>query len=245
MSYQLRSFSHRRRVLAGGYTSKVLDTGPIAYWPLDEAAGAAAHCEVNSAQNGTYTGVTLAHDNTGPFGTPAPLFDGTNDDVDIYTAALDAVFDGREGTMMIWEKVFNAAVWADNVYRWAMMLGEDLNNRLQLLKGSGAESNELRITYKAGGVALGCTTAVTPTAWYHHALSWSKTADEAKAYYNGSQYDDTQTGLGTWSGGLSVNYSCIGMFGHSNGFHWKGWLAHAVVWDRVLTQAELTALANP
>ncbi|NIV37784.1 MAG: hypothetical protein GWN58_52745, partial [Anaerolineae bacterium] len=41
-----------RRMLAGGYIGKVLGTGPIAYWPLNEGSGASAHCEINPAQNG-------------------------------------------------------------------------------------------------------------------------------------------------------------------------------------------------
>ena len=64
--------STRRALLggSGGYNEKVLRTGPIAYWPQDETSGTVARCLVNPAQNGTYTGVTLANDLTGRSGRP-------------------------------------------------------------------------------------------------------------------------------------------------------------------------------
>ena len=115
--HQIRSFSHRRRILGGSYADKVLSYGPIAYWPLWETAGASAACLVNPAQSGTAVGVTWANDATGAFGTAAPFFDGANDDINIYTAALAAAFSGHVGSLMVWCRVANAGVWTDGAAR--------------------------------------------------------------------------------------------------------------------------------
>ncbi|GAI14148.1 unnamed protein product, partial [marine sediment metagenome] len=83
---------------AGGvlaYDDKVLGMDPIAYWPLSETSGLVANCLVNPAQNGVYTGVTLGQPGIGD-GNTAPYFDGTNDYVDVLTAAFIAAYNGSE-----------------------------------------------------------------------------------------------------------------------------------------------------
>jgi len=57
------------------YANKVAgyNPAPIAYWILGEAAGAAAACQINAAQDGAYTAVTLGQAGIGD-GSTAALF---------------------------------------------------------------------------------------------------------------------------------------------------------------------------
>ena len=237
----LASKSHRRRIGARGFAAKVLSHAPYAYWPLDEAAGSVVHCLVDPANNGTYTGVTLANDATGPFGTAAPFFDGANDYAIANSAALIAAFDGTEGSMMVWAKVANAGVWTDTVSRETLYLVTDGNNFIQSRKDGGA--NLQRNRYRAGGIVSAANTACSNTAWVQWVLTWSLSADEMKAFINGAQWGATQTGLGTWAGALGAVY--IGASSAAPGNVYHGWLAHAALWDRALPAAAILDLANP
>ena len=248
MSVQVKSLSHRRRILGGTYNKRVLKTWPIAYWPLNEGGGTNAACLVNPAQNGTAVGVTWANDNTGPFGTPAPYFDGANDYVNIYSAAFDAAFSGATGSALIWCKVANVGVWTDTASRKALILYSDADNNYWLEKNS--VNNRARWGGAAGaGAALILKNAVSTTGWVCLAVTWSDgaNADQFKAFWNGTQEGATSAALNNWGGvGLDNGTTNIGCLSNAVPSQpWHGWLAHAAVWDRALTQAEITALANP
>jgi hypothetical protein len=244
MATQIRSLSHRRRILGGSYAAKVLDLGPIAYWPLDEASGSVAACRVNSAQNGTYTGVTLANDATGPFGTPAPYFDGTNDYVNIYSATLSGAFDRDTGSLAQWIKVYNVGVWTDGSARTTLYLRDDASNYFSLSKPINSRFYWLRRA-AATNQAM-AKNGIAETDWIHVALTWDQTAEELKAYYNGVQEGATQSGLLAWTGGgLNNTQAAIGAGSTVPASVWHGYLAHPALWDRVLPAASIAALANP
>lgn len=236
-----RSLSHRRRIMAPSYSRKILATAPIAYWPLDEVAGSVARCLVNPAQNGAVTGVTWAHDNTGPFGTPAPYFDGANDYIEICTAAFQAAFNGPVGSMMIWMKVFNAAVWTDGIGHFALSAYIDNNNRVGLTKSS-VDNTTGGYAIAGAGTASLSHSPYTNTDWFHNLITWSdaNNDDEAKGYIDGVQEEPTSNAMNAWAGGaLNATRTLIGSYTDvpSNPFY--GWLAHAAFWDRVLTAEEV------
>lgn len=227
---------------AGGYAQKVLSTSPIAYWPLDETSGSNARCMVNPAQDGTYTGVTLANNSTGPFGTPAPYFDGANDHCDIYSAALAAAFNGSEGSAVMWARVANAGVWTDGTHDYVLQLYVDADNAVFMRKTD--VNNSLLWRYEAGAVVESRTTAGhSDTDWIHMGITWSKTNDEVRPYKNGVQEGATMDTLGNWAGALSAVNCYIGAWAGLN--QWHGWLAHCAVWNRALGAGEIADLANP
>lgn len=244
MTTQIRSLSHRRRI-RGSFLDTVLSTGPIAYWPLDESAGTTARCLVNSAQNGTYTGVTLANDSSGPFRTSAPYFDGTNDYIDVGTATLFGAFDGQEGSFMCWERVANAGVWTDGLTHYAVHLYDDGNNLMRLTVG--AANNQIGYAYTAGGTSESQSTGgLSMTGWYQRVITWSLSAGangEVHYYRDGAADGAADTALGAFVGPLVL--AVIGAFNVVPGNPWHGWLAHCAIWDRPLTASEIVDLANP
>jgi hypothetical protein len=220
----------------GDYSKAVLGLGPLAYWPLNETSGTAA-VDLVGAHNGTYTGVDLAQSQP-PF--TAPLFDGTNDYCNIYSAWLTSNFTGQEGALAYWAKVSGAGVWADGKNRYAVTLYVDANNTVQTRKSSA--ENTANLLYQAGGTVKQINISTTTTAWAHYAMTWSKTADQMIVYYNGAQSGATQTGLGTFEGGPSAISSTIGSYSVAPVLVFSGWLAHAALWNRALTATEVANL---
>lgn len=230
------------------YADKMLGYGPIAYWPLWETAGVTVTDLVNSpAQDGTYTGVTLA-DTLGPDGVNyAPLFDGANDYANIYSVALNAAFNHSEGSLAMWLKVFNVGVWTDGTFKIAVQLGT-LNAAEYarfLLRSEGAF---IDMQYKAGGVEDFVRYFTSRVDWFHVVMTWSVSSGptgELKIYIDGTQSGATQQTLGTWVGALDPGYVNIGSINHGPSAPWYGWLAHCAVWDTPLTAPQIADLAIP
>lgn len=225
------------------YDKKVLGYNPDAYWPLWEASGGVAQCLVNSAQNGAYTGVTLG-DTTTPWGDPAPFFDGVNDFVDIYSATFDGVFDGADGSLMIWNKVYNAGVWTDGQTHNILRFEVDGSNTIYPQYSNAA--NTMNVPYKAGVATVWVTHApISSVDWLHWGFTWSASSDEVKLYLNGIQVGGTQNGLGVWSGGPLMNTrTVIGAATTDPVLQFYGWEAHCAVWaGTVLTQPQFADLA--
>jgi hypothetical protein len=227
------------------YEDKVLSYGPIAYWPLHEAYGTVGHCLVNNAQNGTAardfstmtTGVGIGDGNT------APLFDATNDYVDVHSATVAAAFDGALGSLIIHGRI-PAAAWIDSTIRYLVRFRADANNRLSILKT--ATNNQLNMFYRAGGTtdSVADVSLAGSTDWFCAAITWSKAAEEVKAYINGVQVGTTQVALGVWAGALDATASIIGAGTTGPVSLFSGHLAHCSLFDKVLSDVEIADLAG-
>ena len=179
------------------YADRVLALSPIAYWPLWEASGTVAHCLVNPAQNGTYTGVTLA-DTTTPWGDNAPLFDGVNDKVDIFSAALAAAFDGTSGSITAWFKVAELANWTDGSQNFIFNT-EDAPAAEYLRIYKNNNNNRFSYRYTAGGGGEGHDkNSITTIAWTNVGMTWSDANDQVCYFWNGEPEGTIDTGLNTW-----------------------------------------------
>lgn len=231
--------------LVGGdltYANRVAATNPIAYWVQGEAAGLTAVDQILSPQqDGTYTGVTLGQPGIGD-GNTCPLYDGANDYTDIHTATFQGRFNGAEGSMMVWARMSGAGVWVDGLNHYAMHLYADAANYVRIVKD--AANNRLRWYYGAGGVAESVTlNGVNTLDWMQLGITWSASADEVRAFYNGVQTGLTQTVLGVWAGNLVAGYTLVGAYRVLPlTFVWNGYLAHAAVWDTAIAPAEFADL---
>ena len=229
------------------YHERILALDPIAYWLLNERSGTIAYDWVSGrsvgAQNGTYARDTSVM-GTGPGigdGSIAPLYNGAADYTNIYSASLSAAFNCDEGTLLAWGRVA-AGTWTDGTRRDAVTLLTDGNNYIIVRKA--AANNTLEWLYVAGGVVeyvgLG---GLSSTSFFSFGLSWSASADEVRAYYNGAQTGATQTVLGVWAGALSANDTVVGATNQVPANPWSGYLAHCAIWDRALSPDEIADLA--
>lgn len=225
------------------YTNKVIATSPIAYWPLADTSGATATDESGNGRNGAYVNSPTLNQTGIGDGRPAPNFPGVNQCVNVFTAGLQGAFNGAEGTIAGWFKVSAAGDWTDGSNHWIMRLLADASNLLYIAKTT--VNGRLEYVYTAGGtqeqIRQGSTSA---TGWCHVALTWSKSADEVKAYFNGAQTQATSTTLGVFAGSLNSSSCVVGASDATGGFPWKGQLAHWAVWTSPLSGATIANLAT-
>ena len=237
-------------LMPGGvsYDQKVLGYGPIAYWPLWELSGTTAQCLVNPAQNGTYSGVTLGQEGIGD-GGQAPLFDGANDYVDIYSAALAAIFPYDEGSFCGWMKVFNVGVWSDGAVRIFISAAAALGGAAFMVNfyRRGVVNN---VTYfrddGADNQVLQHVVVAPVTDWQHFALTWSVASGNLNAYIASAQIGASQPGVLAHVGAdINADMTAIGIgsIGAST-WPWHGWLARCAIFGRVLTLSEIEHLAT-
>lgn len=190
-------------------------------------------------------GVTLGSTANGHL-TNAYTFDGTNDNVNIYSSSLNSSFNPDEGTLVAWAKVSGSGVWTDGTpTRYiANIQSVFATNQINIQKNG---NNNLRFTYAAGGTFKEINQgSLSSTNWYQVVLTWSKTADELKAYINGNQVDSTQTGLGTWTGNLTSTDVTIGSYNTTGTTNpWSGLINDVRLYDRALTADEIKAMHNP
>lgn len=230
------------------YAEKVIgllgSSNVIGYWKMDEATGTTAADSSAEGNNGTYSGCTLANAAMpAAIGGSAPLFDGVNDVLDVYSAGLEADFSGAEGGFACWAKVFHAGVWTDGVSRFVMRVSNSDNSDFFAIQRTST-NNQLVFRRQAGGVNSQITASLSSTDWLHLAITWSVSADTFKVFINGTQEGSTLTGLAAYSpNDFNTDRCCIGSFqtASPNGV-WNGWVGHAWLTKTCPSDAEIAIL---
>lgn len=222
------------------HLQKVLGTSPIRYWPILESTGTTIADYSTNGDDGTAAGgLTLGASGIGDGHTAATL-DGTDGQIDIYSADLNTDFDGQLGSAAVWFRVTDSDVWTDSTARFMLSIRVGTNNYIFLQKT--ANDNQLRCTYKAGGTTKTVAIANSATTWQMLSMSWDLSGDAMKAYINGAQSGATQDTLGTWAGSLDSARCVIGDANTTAAYPWSGDLAHAAVWDAVIDDDGMAAL---
>jgi hypothetical protein len=226
------------------YTNKVKALAPIAYFPQSESGGAVCLDESGFGRNGAYKAAgepLLGQAGIGD-GRTCALYDGTNDFANIYTAGMASAFNGAEGAILIWSAGQASAGTAQR----QISIQVDANNLARIRWN--ATNGAVTFDYIAGGTAkqvLASAVMAAGGALKAFGLSWSKGADQMKAFVSGAQVGTTQTGLGTWAGALSITQCIIGgnnTTGTSAPF--TGYQAHAAIFARALSAAEVQSAAT-
>jgi len=205
--------SYARRVKA------LFGSALIGYWPLDEAAGPVAVDRSSQTNDGAYSNVTLSNALAPLFmRTRCPAFNGSNSQVDIYSAGLAADFNGAEGAMGIWLKVSDVADW-NTLNLSPFGFQADVANRLFARTGAG--SHQLNLFYIAGNISVGSISLQKLNnfnGWLELWFSWSDAANEFNVYCNGllcewQKFNAVNFPLaisGEWAGALSSTGANIG-----------------------------------
>lgn len=224
------------------YTSKIVNlvgrSSIVGYWPLSEASGPTVTDVVNGL-TGTISGAVPGQPGIGDGGSSA-LFDGVNDSIDIYSAALAAAVNKDEGSLSIWAKVLDVGTWTDTTNRYSIILQSDSSNRIRLYKTT--VSNQITLSSVFGATVKANLTTSSSLGFIHFCLAWSKSGDAVKTYLSGAQVGATLTGLGTWAGVLGATACAIGASNNTGSLGWKGYLGHALICNRALTAAELAVI---
>lgn len=224
-----------------GYRAKVLSYSPIAYWPLNETSGTVAdNAQGDATMDGAYSDVRLGR-TAFVNGEPAGFWDGSLSYCNIYSAALNAAFNGGEGTVSLWLRVSNSSVWADGSTRRALTCRVDASNLLHISKLSSVEL--LSANYISGGITKNTNIPASSAGWLHLATTWSAASDQTIKYLNGIQSGATQTGLGVWAGAFSPTRCLIGGDATTPTLVWLGYIHDVALFGSALSAAAIADLA--
>ena len=225
------------------YLWRVLSVRPgnlIGLWGLDELSGSVAHDMSGRRHNGVIVGADPGKQGIGD-GRTCMWLDGSTDYINIYSTALAAAFNGREGSLMAWAKVNSAGVWIDGTQRRVAYLRADASNYVTIFRST--TNGQMNWQYVAAGVSqLPGRLGLSLTTWMQLVVTWSKTADAVRGYLNGVQQDATFTGLGVWVGALAAGVCCIGAQTTAPAQVWHGWLGPHAIWTYALPHEEIEYL---
>jgi hypothetical protein len=156
-------------------------------------------------------------------------------------AALAAAFNGAEGSISWWFKVYDAGVWTDGTFRYHVYGAADASNNVFYRRHT--TNNWLTMWYRAGGtISQQAIVPEQPTTWTHIALTWSATDDAFKSYFAGVQAGPTISGLGIWAGPLADTVIGAGDLVPTS--VWHGYLAHVAIYTSALSLATIQDLAT-
>lgn len=213
---------------------------------LNELSGTTAF-DYSSAgdRDGAYSGVTLNSVDAPESGQRAGQWDGINDFLNLYSAALSAAFNGAAGTISFWFKP-DTAYWGDTTTKFIAKLEAPSVNRVTVAKNNAI--GQLTWIYQAGGVFVGFTTnSNTFTDWTHVALTWDKAAaagsGEFKGYVAGLQTGTTQNGLGVFAGSLDSTLCTVGAQNTSAAAPSKGNFYQYRLYNVALPSTQIAKLA--
>ena len=197
---------------SASYRERVMLTNPIRYYPLWETSGTVA-TELIAADDGTYArNVTTMGTGAGiGDGYTAPLFDGTNDYINILSAALNTAFDGDEFTLSLWVRVSAVGIWTDGLDHTLFRMRVDANNQLSVAKPS--TNSRLLWVYESNNVILsGAQTELSTTTWMNYALRVTRTGDGVRAWLSGVEIGSATAidVANAWTGNLAVGANVIG-----------------------------------
>ena len=203
----------------------------LAYYMMAEPSGSDALDSSGRGLTGAYTNVTLGAAGIGD-GHTAAAFAGTGN-LNCYSAALNAVFPGDEGSIVMWSKM-SAAVWADATRRaWFFFLDNTSTFPYWFRKETDGvlsfmvynDDCNLDLYSPEGFICLG--------------FSWSQAGNYKKAYLNGI-LNASDVCAPDWAGkNLDANYTSFGgVYGYS------GTLAHAMIIGRPVLAAEHLSIYN-
>ena len=229
------SLKYARKVLSVERASLISDL------PLWEQAGSVARDFTGNGRNGASVGVTLGEPGIGD-GRTSYGFDGANDYVNWYSAGLAAAFNGAEGTLgPMWFKM-PAAAWTDGLVR-ASNIGADGTNYVRLQKA--AANGTVAFIYSAGTIQSRTKSGLSTTDWFSMTITWKKSDDEVKPYWNGVQEGATLNGLGIWAGAPAATRCVIGAALTTPTFPFLGNIQHVPLRNKALTPAQVAYLSKP
>ena len=219
--------------------SYVPTNGLVGYWPFNGNA----NDESANGNNGTVNGATLAEDRFGS-ADKAYSFYGANDYIEISTN--NGSFDSQTYTVTCWYKT-NAVPYVGFYPRAIISRSNgsgspsNVYDNFSIFEGGGTVS----LNYQGVGTPLNSPsgidwlTQVNDDSW--HLLNVTVNTDSLKAYVDG-----VLVNAQPFFAGISFqNYSL--RFGKSNHSYWSeynGILDDIGIWDRALTQEEITNLYN-
>jgi len=133
-------------------------------------------------------------------------------------------------------------VGADGVVHNLFKIGKAWNEMIAAYRWSSSLTFQFR---DSGNTASVYKSSLVADTWYCFAMTWDTGADAFKLYFNGVQTGATQTGLSAWgAGNLATNECTVGASATTPSNCLAADIAHFAIWDVVLGDAAILALAS-
>ena len=208
--------------------------GLIGHWKLDETEGTTATDSSGNGNDGTLNGGMDATNDSipGPVGT-ALLFDGIDDYI---TIANESVFDNGPFTLALWYTTDRL-----DVSNQVLISKHDdsLNDGYRIIRNGTGNQLAYRLEGVSDGYRVLDTTTLNDDGWQHVVLVYDGSAF-SEVYTNGVKDDSNDT---PHTGTLSETNLPLQIGGStSDGTYWAGAIDDVRFYDRVLSDAEITAL---
>jgi hypothetical protein len=208
-------------------SSYIPTNGLVGWWPFNGNA----NDESGNGNNGTVNGATLTTDRNGNVNS-AYEFNGNNDFIDI--SNTNGLISSQGISMSIW-------------FNWKGPNGTNNHQYIFLIANNPNGSITITDDGKLGINVVNCNcvndinieTTISPNSWYNIILSYELSQGLMKMYLNGNLINATQENIFNY---YTTN-NPASRFGnyHFNSHYFKGQLDDAGLWNRALTQQEITA----
>lgn len=186
--------------------------------------------------NGATTGATVGQ-TTGLAAVPrAYLFDGVNDQVVVYSAEFNSLFNPTSGTLLVPFRIPTSGIYTDGAIRQlAVLASPSLVQGMIIRKDS--VNNQLNF-FVTGTTATRTVNAapITATGWQLAGLSFDGSG--MLAYLNGLQIGTTQATPGTLNQNLSAVNTLFGDVATVPAQPWSGLIASPVYLRGLISPAE-------
>ena len=207
--------------------SYVPTNGLVGWWPFNGNA----NDESGNGNHGTVNGATLTSDRNGVAGK-AYSFDGNN------CINVPNPYTSQSFSISIWvnsneNNISGGTMYHQGVNEWGISKS-NLNNGIRYISGSVKLSDYN--WYGSPGIQL------VENVWNHVIVTYTR-GDRIKVYINSNLVDSSILipNLGFWTGW--INTASIGAYNCSSSFY-NGKLDDIAIYNRALTQSEITALYN-
>lgn len=220
---------------------------PIAYWPLWEASGSTIYDVSGHDHNGAYgtdaKAPTLGQPGIGD-GRTSISFDG-DDYANIYSASLNTAVNKQEGSLFVWVRVSAAGDWTDASNRNVIQLGFGNASTEYVRITKTSTNNTMQWSHRVDANVKSISKSdMATTEWFQVGITWSNSNNRLRAYLNGTQVGIDIADIGTIVNDLDPIRCHVGAQSTTPLLPWKGWAAHAVVFDRELTPTEILMQYN-
>lgn len=222
----------------GKFSSWVTNTfgsAIIQYLQLAETSGATAEDSGTLNCDGAYTGVALANAVCGKTGTSCPYFDGTNDYVNIASAAFNTAFTGAAGAVMMVVKLATGA-WTDGSVDVQFWMQVDASNYCYIRKSNVNNTMSYRVRASATGNGYEYLVPSPPSGFFTMGVSWTSSGTYIP-YFSGVAVS-VGIAIGAWAGDPAATTHIIGAPDLTPTNPAKGWIGHVLTLNRVATPAE-------
>ena len=212
-------------------SAAVVTDGLVSWWKFDETSGTTADDFIGSNDGTLTNGPAWTNNTAGPASSGALSFDGSNDYV------LVAGATGLDYSAGTWEGWVMADAWVDNTYR-NLFGGKEGTSYLELQK---SKNNGTLTFVLQGTVGIMVTTSagyLTNGVWHHIATTWDFDADEYEVFIDGVSRGSSTT---DYTAPTTPTNISIGAALRPNPIaYWDGLIDEVRIYDRVLSQSEIT-----